>query len=92
LKVRDALLASWSRGPLYNLVGARNCTRAGLDVLGVARSELLCARVGARGDAGGARRRVSGIRRRATRRDRVSIIGSFDQTTRAMSRARAWRA
>lgn len=46
LKVRDALLASWSRGPLYNLVGARNCTRAGLDVLGVARSELLCARVG----------------------------------------------
>ena len=27
----------------------------------------------ARGDAGGARRRVSGIRRRATRRDRVSI-------------------
>ena len=46
LKVRDALLASWSRGPLYNLVGARNCTRAGLDVLGAARSELLCARVG----------------------------------------------
>ena len=46
LKVRDALLASWSRGPLYNLVGARNCPRAGLDVLGVARSELLCARVG----------------------------------------------
>ena len=46
MKVRDALLASWSRGPLYNLVGARNCTRAGLDVLGVARSELLCARVG----------------------------------------------
>ena len=46
LKVRDALLASWSRGPLYSLVGARNCTRAGLDVLGAARSELLCARVG----------------------------------------------
>jgi hypothetical protein len=46
LKVRDALLASWSRGPLYSLVGARNCSRAGLDVLGAARSELLCARVG----------------------------------------------
>ena len=46
LKTRDALLASWSRGPLNNLVGDRNCTRAALDVLGAARSEILCMMVG----------------------------------------------
>ena len=40
----DALLASWSRGRCTTW-WARN-RRAGLDVLGVARSELLCARVG----------------------------------------------
>ena len=46
LKVRDALLASWSCGPLNNLVGDRNCTRAALDVLGAARSEILCTQIG----------------------------------------------
>ena len=88
LKVRDALLASWSRGPLYNLVGARNCTRAGLDVLGVARSELLCARVGL--EAMLAARSTPRFRNPPSRdatRPRIYRVGSFDQTTRAVSRA-----
>ena len=46
LKVRDALLAAGSRGPLPGLLGARNYARAALDVLGAFRSELVCRQTG----------------------------------------------
>jgi sorting nexin-13 len=46
LKVRDALLAAGSRGPLPGLLGVRNYTRAALDVLAVTRSELMTRQIG----------------------------------------------
>ena len=46
LRVRDAILASGSRGPLPGLLGTRNYTRAALDVLAAARSDLMMRQVG----------------------------------------------
>ena len=46
LRVRDAILASGSRGPLPGLLGTRNYTRAALDVLAAARSDLRMRQVG----------------------------------------------
>ena len=46
LKVRESLLAAGSRGPLPGLLGARNYTRAALDVLAAARSDLMTRQVG----------------------------------------------
>jgi sorting nexin-13 len=46
LKVRDAILAAGSRGPLPGLLGTRNYTRAALDVLAAARSDLMMRQVG----------------------------------------------
>ena len=46
LRVRDAILASGSRPPLPGLLGTRNYTRAALDVLAAARSDLMMRQVG----------------------------------------------
>jgi hypothetical protein len=44
--VRDAVLAGGGRGPLPGLLGSRTYVRAALDVLGAARSELVCRQTG----------------------------------------------
>jgi sorting nexin-13 len=46
MKVRDALLAAGSRGPLPGLLGGRNYTRGALDVLAAARSDLMTRQIG----------------------------------------------
>lgn len=46
LRVRDAVLAGGGRGPLPGLLGSRTYVRAALDVLGAARSELVCRQTG----------------------------------------------